>query len=246
MTKTFNTLSAALALLGFATVAQAHQIWLEQPAGQKTAIVRFGEFGENLRETSPGLLDKFGKPTATLLSTKGEQAVDARKSGAGFELPFGAARGDSIVAEDAAYPLYAGKQAGKDTMNWYLPAARLITSFAAQQPKLALDLVPTGNAGEFKLFLKGEPKPKTKVALVTQSGWAKEGHTDEQGLVKFDMPWKGTYVAEVSVTDRTAGERPGANGPEKFDSVSYVTTVTYVKATGTAPLPAGPAATPNK
>eukprot|EP01031_Cornospumella_fuschlensis_P020190 gene20190-24753_t len=117
MTKTFNTLTAALALLSFAGIAQAHQIWLEQPAGQKTAIVRFGEFGENLRETSPGLLDKFGKPTATLLSAKGEQAVDARKTPTGFELPFGAARGDSIVAEDAAYPLYAGKFAGKDTMN---------------------------------------------------------------------------------------------------------------------------------
>lgn len=246
MTKTFTSVSLAIALLGSAAAAQAHQIWLEQPAGQKTAIVRFGEFGENLRETSPGLLDKFVKPTATLLSAKGEQTVDARKSGTGFELPFGAARGDSIVAEEAGYALYAGKFAGKDTMNWYLPAARLITSFAAQPPKLALDLVPTGNAGEFKLFLKGQPKPKTKVTLVTQSGWAKEGHTDEQGVVKFDMPWKGTYVAEVATTDRTAGERPGANGPEKFDAVSYVTTVTYVKPGGIAPLPAGPAATPGK
>ena len=64
--------------------------------------------------------------------------------------------------------------------------------------------------------------------------------------MKFDMPWKGTYVAEVATTDRTAGERTGANGPEKFDAVSYVTTVTYVKAGGIAPLPAGPAATPGK
>ncbi len=180
------------------------------------------------------------------MSAKGEQAIDARKTPAGFELPVGAGRGDTIVAEDAVYPLYIWKQAGKDTTNWFLPAARLITSFAAQQPRLALDLVPTGNNGEFKLFLKGQPKAKTKVSLVTQSGWAKEGHTDEQGVVKFDMPWKGTYVAEVSVNDRTAGERPGATGPEKYDAVSYVTTVTYVKAGGIAPLSAGPAAAPGK
>ncbi|MBX3665002.1 MAG: cobalt ABC transporter substrate-binding protein [Burkholderiales bacterium] len=246
MNKTSIATALTLALLGIAGAAQAHQIWLEQPAGRKTAIVRFGEFGENLRETSPGLLDKFGKPVATLLSAKGEQTVDARKAGSGFELPFGAARGDAIIAEDLNYPLYTWKQGDKETINWYRPAARLITGFAEQQPKLTLDLVPTGKTGEFKLFLKGQPKAKTKVTLVTQSGWAKEGHTDEQGLVKFDMPWSGTYVAEVSVNERSPGERPGANGPEKFDGVSYVTTVTYVKSDGMAPIPAGPAATPGK
>lgn len=241
-----SSIAAALALLGLANAAQAHQIWIEQPAGQKTATVRFGEFGENLREVSPGLIDKFGKPTATLLSAKGEQNVAAQKTDSGFALPFGAAPGDSIVAEDAGYPLYARKQGDTETLNRYYPAARLVTGFAAQPAKLVLDLVPAGHAGEFKLFFKGEPKAKTKVALVTQSGWSKEGHTDEHGVVKFDMPWKGTYVAEVSLNERSPGERPGANGPEKFEAVSYVTTLTYVKADGVAPLPAGPAATPNK
>jgi len=246
MNKISTFASAAFALLGFAQAAQAHQIWIEQPAGQKDAVVRFGEYGENLREASPGLLDKFGKPTATLLSAKGEQRVDARKTSSGYALPFGAARGDSIVAEDAGYPLYTWKQGDKETLNRYYPAARFITSFAPQQPKLVLDLVPTGKAGEFKLVFKGQPKAKTKVALVTQSGWSKEGHTDEQGLVKFDMPWKGTYVAEVSLNDRDAGERTGANGAEKFEGTSYVTTLTYVKPDGVAAIPAGPAATPNK
>lgn len=246
MTRTSSIASAVLALLGLANAAQAHQIWIEQPAGQNTAIVRFGEFGDNLREASPGLLDKFGKPTATLLSAKGEQAVAPQKTATGFALPFGATAGDSIVAEDAGYPLYTRKQGDTETRNRYYPAARLVTSLAAQQPRLALDLVPSGSAGEFKLFFKGEPKAKTKVALVTQSGWSKEGNTDEQGVVKFDMPWKGTYVAEVSVNERAPGERQGAEGVEKFESVSYVTSLTYVKADGLAPLPAGPVAAPNK
>jgi hypothetical protein len=246
MIKIFTAATLALALLGPASTVQAHQIWIEQPAGQKTAVVRFGEFGENLRETSPGLLDKFVKPTATLLSAKGEKTVDARKTGDGFELPFGAAHGDTIVAEDANYPLYTWKQGGKETTNWYRPAARLITDFAEQQPRLVLDLVPTGKTGEFRLFLQGQPRAKTKVTLVTQSGWAREGHTDAQGLVTFDMPWKGTYVAEVSVNERSPGERQGGNGPEKFDGVSYVTTLTYVQADGLTPIPAGPAATPGK
>lgn len=235
---------AAIALLGTVASAQAHQIWIEQVDGQN-AVVRFGEFGENLREASPGLLDKFAKVSGTLVAAKGEQKSDATKTASGFTLPFKAGAGDSIVAEDASYPLYQTKQQDKQITGWYYPAARLITGFAAQKPKLVLDLVPTGQDGEFKLFFKDQPKAKTKVTLVTQSGWSKEANTDEQGVVKFDLPWKGTYVAEVSFNDRTAGERAGANGAEKYDSVSYATTMTYVNANGLAPVPAGPAATPS-
>ncbi|MGP9811835.1 DUF4198 domain-containing protein [Rhodopseudomonas sp. NSM] len=235
-----NKLSfAMLALLGAMNSAQAHQIWIEQADGQN-AIVRFGEFGDNLREASPGLLDKFSKPTATLVSAKGEQTVDAAKTATGFTLPFAAKAGEGIVAEDANYPLYTWKQQDKEVRNWFHPAARLITGFAALEPKLALDLVPTGKTGEFKLVFKGQPKPKAKVTLTTQSGWSKEAHTDAQGLVNFEMPWQGVYVAEVSYADRTPGERAG----EKYDAVSYATTLTYVKADGLPPIPAGPAATP--
>lgn len=232
---------ALFAALGFAHAAQSHQIWIEQPGG-KNAVIQFGEFGENLRETSPGLLDKFVAPTATLLSGKAERKTDAAKTAGGFVLPFKAAAGESIVAEDARYPFYTWNGA----TNWYHPAARLITSFAEQQPKLVLDLVPAGKPGQFKLFFKGQPKAKTKVTLTIQSGWAKEGHTDEQGLVQFDLPWQGVYVAEVSLNDRSPGERAGASGPEKYDGVSYVTTTSYFHAKGLAPVPAGAVATPGK
>jgi uncharacterized GH25 family protein len=232
---------ALFATLSFALPAQAHQIWIEQPKGQN-AVIRFGEFGENLRETSPGLLDKFVKPAGTLLTSKGERKADGTKTANGFALPLKAASGQSIVAEDAQYPLYTWNNA----TSRYYPAARLITSFAAQQPKLDLDLVPAGKPGQFKLFFKGHPRAKTKVTLATQSGWSKEAQTDEQGVVEFDMPWKGTYVAEVSVNDRSPGERAGANGPEKYDGVSYVTTTTYVNASGLQPIPAGAAAAPGK
>jgi len=236
----------SLTLAALAASAHAHQIWLEQPT-KGNAVIRFGEFGENLREASPGSLDKFVKPTATLVSARGEdQSADASKTASGFVLPFAAKAGQSIVAEDASFPLRKFKQGDKDVTSWYHPAARLITGFAEQAPRLALDITPTGKAGEFKLTFKGQPLPKAKVVLVTQSGWAKEGLTDEQGLVQFDMPWQGQYVAEISHIERAPGERPGANGPEKYDGINHVTTLTYVKPDGVAPIPAGPAAAPQK
>jgi hypothetical protein len=60
------------------------------------------------------------------------------------------------------------------------------------------------------------------------------------------MPWKGRYVAEVSVNDRSPGVRTGGGGAENYDAVSYVTTLSYVKPDGIEPIPAGPAAPPNK
>ncbi len=238
-------LLAAGALTAFAGAAQAHQIWIEQPAGQN-AVIRFGEFGENLREASPGLLDKFVAPSATLTSASGAKTAEATKSADGFTLPFKAAAGETLVAEDAKYPLFTFKRDAQEVTNWYRPAARLVTDFSAQKPQLPLDLVPAGKHGEFQLFFQGKPLAKTKVSLVTQSGWAKEAHTDAQGHVKFDMPWKGVYVAEVSHTDKTPGERAGAKGAERYQGVSYVTTTTFVQADGIEPIPAGPAATPNK
>lgn len=245
MNKTFR-LSLLGALLATTGLAQAHQIWIEQPAGAERAVVRFGEFGENLREASPGLLDKFGQVRAIRLDGKGEQIVDAVKGRDGYALPFGVKPGESLLAEDAAYPLYSFKQGDRQVTNWYRPAARLVTGFAVLPPKLLLDLVPTGEPGQFKVFFRGQPLAKAKVSLVTQSGWAKEAHADEQGLVRFDLPWKGQYVAEVAHDDKTAGERPAAQGTEKYDGVNYVTSLTVLKADGAEPIPAGPAAAPNQ
>lgn len=238
-------LTLIAATLGLAATAQAHQAWLEQADG-KAAVLRFGEFAENLRETSPGLLDHFGKPAATLISAKGESPLTLTKAANGFVLSAGAGQGQSIAVEDAVFPLRTFKQGDKEITSWVWPAARYVTSFAAQQPKLALDVVPTGAAGEFQVLLKGQPLPKAKVAVAVQSGWGKEAHSDEQGKVRFDLPWKGQYVIEASHIDRNPGERAGASGAEKYDGINYVTTLSFVKADGAAPFPAGPAAAPAK
>ena len=88
----------AVALMAFATAAHSHQIWIEQAPGQN-ASVRFGEFAENLREVSPGTLDKLGVPSAALLSSREERAADGVKTGDGYALPFRAKAGDAIVAQ---------------------------------------------------------------------------------------------------------------------------------------------------
>lgn len=233
---------AAAALFAAASVS-AHQVWIEQDA--TGARLFFGEFGENLREVSPGLLDKFGKPVAKKVSAQGVQQADVTKTASAFTIPLQAAKGESLIAEDATYPMWdiKGAQPGK---GMYQPAARLVTDLSAQKPVLALDLVPTGvvtaESAELQAFFQGKPLPKAKVAVVTASGWAQEHHTDADGKFSVSLPWKGTYVMEV-MHNGPAGER--ADG-QKFDKASYVTSLTVVQDTGLAALPAPPAAKPNK
>ncbi|MGE5866940.1 MAG: DUF4198 domain-containing protein [Rhizobacter sp.] len=251
MLKTLLALSATM----MATTAFAHQLWIEQAPGQP-AMVRFGEYAHNLRETSPGLLDRFGQTTGMLVRREGDSPLQATKEAGGFRLtagtgePVSAGSAESLLAEDLRYPLYKSRQGETDIQSWYRPAARLVSDFAAQAPRLALDIVPTGREGEFRLTYNGQPLPKTKVTIAVQSGWAQETMTDAHGQVRFPMPWQGLYVLEASHMDRTPGERPGTtvNGgtgaPERFDRRHHVTTLSVLKADGLTPLPAAPTVSP--
>ena len=239
--KTFKVIGfiASMLMLGN---AQAHSIWLEQDA--LGATLYFGEFGGNLREASPGLLDKFGKPTAQKVSRKGAEDLTASKTANGFAVVVNLAKGESLIAQDAAYPITERRDGDKTIRSLYAPAARLVTDYSQQAPQLTLDLVPTGKQDgasmEVQAFYKGKPIPKVKIEVVAASGWTQEMRADEQGKVTINMPWTGSYVLEVKQAD-TAGER----GIEKYDRASYVTNLTVMQAEGLAALPPAKAATPN-
>jgi uncharacterized GH25 family protein len=233
-------LVASLLMLG---TAQAHHVWIEQNA--QGAQLFFGEFGENMREVSPGLLDKFGGPVAQRISARGSEPLQVSKTATGFGLSARAAKGESLLAEDPAYPSFEIK-GDKPGRGIYVPAARLVTDLGKQEPKLTLDLVPTGVSGkdgaEFQAFYKGQPLPKAKVEVITASGWAQTHHTDAQGKINVSLPWRGTYVLEMSHADRSAGERAG----EKYDRASYVTSLTISQPGGLKALPAPAPAAPSK
>ncbi|RZJ26508.1 MAG: DUF4198 domain-containing protein [Haliea sp.] len=239
----FRAIALVSSLLMLGT-AQAHHVWIEQTASG--AQLFFGEFGDNMREVSPGLLDKFGGPVAQRISAKGSETLTVNKTATGFGLSARAAKGESIVAEDPAYPSFEVKQGDKTGRGIYVPAARLVTDLNKQEPKLTLDLVPTGVSGkdgtEFQAFFKGQPLPKAKVEVITPSGWSQAHTTDEQGKIKTMLPWSGTYVLEMSHNDRNAGERAG----EKYDRASYVTSLTINQPGGLKALPAPAAAAPSK
>ncbi|RYF22506.1 MAG: DUF4198 domain-containing protein [Comamonadaceae bacterium] len=235
----FAPLTAALLLACLGSAAQAHQVWIENSGNQ--ARLHFGEYADNLRESSPGLLDKFkGVPTLHQMAGGKMQHIDGKLTPTAFTYATTGAS-DTLFAE-AAYPLIERTKSNQAAMVWR-PAARWVASLA--QPVTAtpnaLDVVPTGKAGELRVVYNGTPLPKAKVTLVSPSGWAREASTGADGAVQFELPWKGQYVAEVHHTDKTPGERAGG---EKFGESSFVTTLSFTQASGmeSPALPAAPAA----
>ena len=216
-------LAGALLLAGCGA-AQAHQVWLEH-APHETRL-HFGEYADNLRETSPGLLDQF--TAVPLLQQPGEPArtsAGRRTATAFVYAPQGPA--DTLWAE-APYPLIDRSKSQRPPLRWR-PAARWVASLAQPvAPAAALDLVPTGQDGTLRAVFQGAALPRAKVTLVAPSGWAREATTAEDGTVRFALPWQGQYVAEVQHTDKTPGEHQG----QAYGEASYVTTLSFVQPHG--------------
>jgi hypothetical protein len=236
--KSFVRIAAAAALwLSTAAVASAHHLWLEVDG--QGARIYFGEFGENLREASPGALDKL-QPQAKVVSAAGERPLTIAKGANGFAASGKIDAADSIVAEDGRYPVFVRTRDGTTTRSIYWPAARFVPDRSARTPVLALDVVPAGG-DKYRVVFKDKPLGKAKVSVITPSGWGRDVYTGEDGDFTVALPWRGAYVFEVQHADKT----PGKRGEEAYDVVNYVTSLTVVQPQGLEPLPAPPPAKPH-
>lgn len=232
-----NKLFASLLCAFVASQAAAHQIWIE-PAG-KAYSLHFGEYDENLKETSPGLLDKMPAPSVVSVVGGEVKPVVASKGKDGFALDAKAQKDGSIVAEVRNYPAFERKNGETVTRGKWVPAARYVSSFAAQEPKNMLDIVPFGVEGKFRLTLRGQPLAKTKLTLVAPNGWQKQLQSDDKGEFEVDTLWQGVYAIEVAHKEAVAGEIDG----DKYDSISFTSTLSFSQSKGSKtprPAPAKP------
>ena len=230
-----HALGLATFVLASLGTAQAHQVWLENNGGQ--AQLFFGEFNDNLRETSPGALDKFlATPTLAQQTASGTQQLSGQRNATGFS--YNAASQAQTLFASAAYPLIDRSKRNERALLW-VPAARWVATpaQAVAANAQALDLVPTGTPGQLMVSFNGMALPKTKVQIVAPSGWSREAQSDEQGRVNFALPWKGLYVAEVHHSHKQGGEAQG----KSYGEASYVTTLSFSVEDG-MPSPALPAA----
>ena len=227
---------AALLALSFIGAASAHSLWLERQ-GDGLRLY-FGEFEENLREVSLGLLDRLS-PQAKV-AVAGDKALKVDKTADFFTVAGVVSADDSVVAEDVRI---SERRAGEKTTRMLSRlGARYVADFKERPPVNTLDVVPAGKLGAFKVFYQGKPLAKAKLELIAESGWKREFKTDEQGAVEAPLPWRGTYVIEVQHSDTT----PGKLGEEAYDTLRCASTLSFRLADGPPGPPMPPAATPKK
>lgn len=234
MHRPFVAFIVALVLSG---AASAHHLWLEPDEGG--ARLYFGEFEENLREASPGLLDRLAMPEAKVAAADGK-ALKVEKTAGHFKLAGTIGAKDSVVAEQVR--VNERKQADKTSRILNRLAARWVPDLAERAPVLTFDVVPTAKAGVFAVFYNGKPLAKAKVELIAESGWKREFHSDAAGRIEAPLPWRGAYVIEASHTDATAG----THGGEAYDSVRLVTTLSFRVADGMQGPPQPALVTPKR
>lgn len=225
------TTFVSFALIGGAA---AHSIWVEREGDG--ARIYFGEFEENLREGSPGLLDRL-KPEAKAASS--EKPLKLDKQATFFAVAAQLGKDDSIVVENVAI---TERRGDKPTKVLTRLGARHVVDYKELAPLNTLDILPAGSPGLFKVFYQGKPLAKAKAELIAESGWKREFKTDEEGVFKATLPWRGGYVIEVTHTDAT----PGKLGEEAYDSARSASTLFVHVADGMQGPPQPPVMTPRR
>ena len=180
----------------------AHALWLE--GGDAETRLYFGEYAENLRETSPGRLDSIIEPVVTVVDTKGkEKRVEASRVNNHFAIPH------TNDPAGATVLVQALKQAIREPQG-EIPSPtyrRYLYARLGKGGSLPLDIQDNGNL--LRLTFMGKPVPKAEVVVIAPNGWEKHLRTDEKGETTYTLLEPGLYVVEAKYELNKPGEFEG-------------------------------------
>jgi hypothetical protein len=217
ITRAVTSLIVGFGLLS-ATAANAHYLWIEQPA-KGNAIIHFGEFNEGVIEHSPGRMDEMPSIEAFI----GATPLSVSKQADQFMLS-GRAGSSAVTAQELDYAV-------KD---WRVNGIGLAKPMfyarygAANVPTLDLDILPATDGRSVQVFLHGKPLPAAAFSLHARNGWSQSGKADAQGKISVAMPWRGQYLVEVIALENA----PGAYNGTAYDVVRHRATLTLIQSKG--------------
>jgi hypothetical protein len=210
-----------LIMAGFlvsATAANAHYLWIEQPA-KGNAIIHFGEFNEGVIEHSPGRMDEM----PSIEAFAGTSPLSVSKQADQFLLS-GRAGSSTITAQELDYAVKDWRANGIG-----LAKPMYYARFgAANMPTLDLDILPAADGKSVQVFLHGKPLPAASFSLHARNGWSQTGKADALGRISISMPWRGQYLVEVIELEKAPGNYNGT----AFDVVRHRTTLTLMQPKG--------------
>ena len=217
MLRLINTVILILALID---TAHAHFVWLERD-GDGPARAYFGEWIDDIREKTGGLLDRFKTPRAFLGTSNDPLPVKRNENNLEINAR---GRGDVRFVDSSVPPREDKEKGGITKTIYYAKAGRAETA-----ARLDLELVPIqANGKSFVLLFFNAPLPKAELTIIGPSKWEKPLVTDDQGRVTLPTPWAGRYVLEITYFD----EKPGGSGEEKFSRTRHISSLSFMQQTG--------------
>lgn len=201
--------------------AVAHYLWIE-PDAARHARLYFGEYQENLRETSEGRLNWIKAPQAWVIDRDGtRRATATSRQRDHFDLgPVAGAQ--ATLVEDASGEVLDLKAYGYGVVRPFFYARYAATTAEAASPQLTLDIVPEKQPGRYGVYFRGRPLPRAKITVYAPNQWQQEHRADEQGIVQVATPWPGHYVLEVIHSEPQSGEFRG----RAFEALRHRATLT--------------------
>lgn len=196
--------AAAIVSTSLSLNVSAHALWLEGGSANTTATkLYFGEYAENLRESSPGRLDNIIEPAVTVIDAAGEgRPAEARRENNHFAITGGA----TVLVQALKQPVR--EQSVRESGEISNPAQRrFLYARLGKGGSLPLDIQNNGNL--LRLSFMGKPVAKAEIVVIAPSGWEKHLRTDEKGETTFSLPEPGLYVIEATHELSKAGEFGG-------------------------------------
>jgi uncharacterized GH25 family protein len=221
----YKLILVALFLLGSVPTLLAHALWIETDPkaslGKAHAVkIFYGEYAAKEFENTDKWYSDVSTFTLWLIGPDGKkEQLTYTAAGNHFQASFTPARegiytlavGHSAkeVNRKYVYQFNASAlvQAGKSEV--VAPAS--ITSELYLQPVKDA----RGKSGIIKAFFKGQPAAEIEIAVSGPTGWSKTFKTDKNGVLEFDLLWKGVYGLEgFYTTDET-----GAQGEAAYEHI---------------------------
>lgn len=188
----------------------AHEIWLELDEKKNEAKLYFGEFdtkqiesGENFSRIKDGVSFPIDLVKEVVRNDNNITYTLNKKSDIGVvrKLEPKKAKNSEVIEYKIAY-----HKAGRNST----------------ESIIDFDIVPlTKDSNSFKLLFKNQQIKKSKVKVVSPTGWEKTFEVDDKGEFTIHTPWIGKYLLQASFEEETKGEIEGKTFDKIVHLISY-------------------------
>ena len=188
----------------------AHEIWLELDDKKSEAKLFFGEFDG--KQTESG--EKFARIKEGV-SYPAELVKDVKRDD--NSITYTLSKKSDIAVVRTSEPRKARNSEIVENKIFYTKAGRIL-----KESIIDFDIVPLAkNSNSFKLLFKNEPVKKSKVKVISPTGWEKIFEVNNKGEFTIHTPWIGKYLLQASLEDDTKGEIDGKVFDKTVHLISY-------------------------